>query len=195
MHININTVNVGSSFRGPEQSGSQWRNTDHRYSNDVRDGLQDLNYLCQEYLERRQKVNLLTLILSVAFGIVIFLEFFVSLYMVLIHLHNVRRVKRNERKELKKQFLEAKQELDAFRNAKNQPKEQEGKEMEGPNEKILNQRRMDHLNLLIEKHLNEKLHGIIVDQTRQQDMLRMNQIKTNFAFAENPQGTKDNPLQ
>ena len=84
--------------------------------------------------------------------------------MVLIHLHNVRRVKRNERKALKKQFLEAKQELDAFRNAKNQPKEQEGREVEGPNEKILNQRRLDHLNLLIERHLVEKLNGLISDQ-------------------------------
>ena len=141
-----------------------------------------MNYFCKEYLDRRQKVNLLTLILSIAFGLIIFLEFFVSLYMVLIHLHNVRRVKRNERKALKKEFLEAKQELDAIRNAKNQqnqqqqnqPKEQEGREVEGPNDRILNQRRLDHLNLLIERHLDEKLNGLISDQAGQQDMLRMN---------------------
>lgn len=38
--------------------------------------------------------------------------------MTLIHLQNVRRVERNERKALKREFLEAKQELDAIRNAK-----------------------------------------------------------------------------
>ena len=151
-NINMNTVTVGSSFKGPEQSGSQWGNSDHRSFNDVRDGLQNMHYYCQEYLDRTEIANLLTLILSISFGLIFFLEFFVSLVMTLIHLQNVRRVKRNEKKALKKEFLEAKQELDAIRNAKNQqnqPREQEGREVEGPNERILNQRRVDHLNLCL----------------------------------------------
>ena len=121
-NININTVNVGSSFRGPQESVSQWRNTEQRPNNDVRNGHQDLRYFCQEFLEKKEKINLLTLILSIVFGIIIGLEFGVALYMVLVHLQNVRRVKRNERKALKIEFLEAKKELDALRNAKKSAK-------------------------------------------------------------------------
>lgn len=39
-----------------EQSGSQWGNTDQWSLNDVRDGLQDIHYYCQEYLDRREKL-------------------------------------------------------------------------------------------------------------------------------------------
>ena len=76
---------------------------------------------------------------------------------------------------------------------KNQPREQERREVEGPNERVLNQKRLENLNLIIERALDEKLAGLVSDQTRQSDMLRMNQIKTTFAFAENPQGSNDNP--
>ena len=86
--------------------------------------------------------------------------------MVLIHLKHVRRVKRKERKELKKEFLEARQELEAIRNGKNQPREQERREVEGPNERVLNQKRLENLNLIIERALDEKLAGLISDQTR-----------------------------
>ena len=80
-------------------------------------------------------------------------------------------------------------------NLSNQPNHQEAREIEGPNERILNQRRLDHLDLLVERHLNEKLSGLVNEQMRQQDLLKMNQIKTTFAFSENPHAPNENPSQ